>query len=99
MVIGLGKQIEDIIQVNTEDSYWLSLIELNSPVPDAYNRTTDWLLRAEKQRQVYLVHNSSRIELTGPKALTALNLTFDDVVVIGEDQDVDLLPLLPGHLD
>lgn len=98
IVFGLGKKMEDIVQVSKEDAYWLSLVEVGAAVPDIYNRTDDWLMRKLGQPVVYLVRNGYRIPLSGPASMIALNLTFDDVIPIGDLQDSQLVPLSTSTL-
>jgi hypothetical protein len=93
VVVGLGVKADEIVQVSDEDSYYLSLIQTHIPMPLLYNCTSDYFIRKFDQKEVYLVRNATRIYVTRAAVLDSMNKTFDDVIVLEEDEDIDIFPL------
>ena len=94
MIVGLGKTDSDIVQIDEKKSHWTSMLEVGSPVSKHYASHTDWLVREEGQKSVYLIHNGTRKHMTGAESITALNKTFDDVIVLSNAEGALLVPLV-----
>jgi hypothetical protein len=94
MVVGLGRTDSDIVQLNKEsgDFFWMTLIEIGKPVSKIYSQHSDWLIREDKRKSVYWVRNGTRTQVKGAAEMAARNKTFDDVVVVSEEEGVDFLP-------
>ena len=88
----LGVKGDEIVQMSSEGSYFLSLVELDAPIPAFYDSASDFLIRGKGQREVFLVRNATRISVPSVSVMEALGKTFDDVAVISEDL-LDFLPL------
>jgi hypothetical protein len=94
MVVGLGRTDSDIVQLDTKsgDLFWMTLIEIGKPVSKIYSQHSDWLIREDKKKSVYWVRNGTRTQVKGAAEMAARNKTFDDVVVVSEEEGVDFLP-------
>jgi hypothetical protein len=94
MVVGLGRTDSDIVQLDTKsgDLFWMTLIEIGKPVSNIYSQHSDWLIREDKKKSVYWVRNGTRTQVKGAAEMAARNKTFDDVVVVSEEEGVDFLP-------
>lgn len=93
MIVGLGKTELDITQVDEKNAYWTSMIETDITVDRQYAVHSDWLLREEGGRSVYLVRNGTRMHMTGVESMAALNKTFDDVIALPNLEGAFLTPL------
>ena len=92
LIAGLGKKESDVVQVEPKDFRWLLEITLGKAVLSIYNNTDDWLIRQVNMKEVYLVRNGYRF-LVESRHLSALNLTFDDVVIVPVTEGLHFLPL------
>lgn len=94
MIIGLGRTDADIVLIDTKsaDSLWMTLVEIGRPVSKIYSQQSEWLIREDKKRDVYWVRNGTRTRAHSAAEMAARNKTFDDVVVVSEEEGVDLLP-------
>ena len=93
MIVGLGKTELDITQVDEKNAYWTSMVETDIPVDKQYAVHSDWLLREEGGRSVYLVRNGTRTHMTGVESMAALNKTVDDVITLPNLEGAFLTPL------
>lgn len=93
IVIGIGKNLSQIVEVGEEYSFWFSLVQHEPAIPDCYNRSTPWLMRPENKTHTYLIKDGLRYSLSGHKIIHSFVRTFGNFFVLGKDYDEDLLPL------
>jgi hypothetical protein len=94
MVVGLGRTDSDIVQLDTKsgDLFWMTLIEIGKPVSSIYSQQLEWLIREDKRKNVYWVRNGTRTQAHSAAEMAGRNKTFDDVVVVSEEEGVNFLP-------
>lgn len=93
MVAGIGKKKSEVMQLDDRNSTWLSLIFIGVPVFNEYSRTSDWMIRHRHDRQVYLIKNGMRTPVKGEDEVEAMNMTWNDVVVVSDRFQVEIIPL------
>jgi hypothetical protein len=95
IVIGIGKNLSQIVEVEDKDSFWFSLVQHEPAIPECYNRSTPWLMRHEHENKnhTYLIKDGFRFNFDGHKILASLKKSFGNFVVLGKEHDEDLLPL------
>jgi hypothetical protein len=95
IVIGIGKNLSQIVEVGDKDSFWFSLVQHEPAIPECYNRSTPWLMRHEHENKnhTYLIKDGFRFNFDGHKILASLKKSFGNFVVLGKEHDEDLLPL------
>ena len=91
---GLCKTLEDVVQLNEDDSKWLTLLKLSRvPLPKAYTREEEWVLKSTNMRDIYLITNCSRIRMHGLESLALINKTIEDAVLQDQNENFNIFPI------
>ena len=93
VAIAVGGAVDNIIQLDAANSFWLKSIYFDYPVSKVYLRKTDYLLQRRYEKEIYYVRNATRYFVPNADFLTTINMTFEDVVWISNEQDIGVLPL------
>jgi hypothetical protein len=93
-ILGLDSATIHQVDENSHILSWTRGIDMGDPLPDAYDRGEELLIRMHKERQVFLVSNGTRRPLNSMQELARTpHLDLEKTVSLRNYFDVSIFPL------